>query len=513
MSAEKPKPSARALLASLVLTVALLLLLLFPAPVRSGTATLRIDPEALSGRIAQYLLGEAETESGSPQADVPFGSNIRLSDEHFAKRLISQTEPAIAVNPANGSNLVAGFHDLFPHTQDFVCRFTFTTDGGTSWTLGGSTPLQTSGNFCSDSAIAADANGNFYFAYLDITFGSQRSDIDVAKSIDGGMTFDTFSVAVNGQPSRNFPDKEYIAADTQDGSPFKGNIYVTWTDFLNPHDRKALDNGQIKAVVSSDGGSTWSTPVAISASAQFPEAISGSLPVVAPDGTIFVFYADFIAGVGPLSIKFSKSTDGGVNWSAPADVASNLSSPGRFRLRNADPAFGTIPGRGFRSNSFPTAAIAPDSTIFVAWVDFPSGSCINDGTGRPPCTNADVRLSFSKNGGASWTTPTKVTDETNATDQFFPWVATHSDGRLSIIWQDKRLDSANINFNTFYTSTTNGAVFGTNVRVSSVTSQAGLATFIGDYNNLAVTDVDIFPVWTDRRFRNNDIFTARGTLP
>jgi hypothetical protein len=69
-------------------------------------------------------------------------------------------------------------------------------------------------------------------------------------------------------------------------------------DFLNPHDRKALDNGQIKAVVSSDGGLTWSTAVAISASAQFPEAISESLPVVAPDGTIFVFYADFIAGTG-----------------------------------------------------------------------------------------------------------------------------------------------------------------------------------------------------------------------
>ena len=512
MSPATTKPFVRALLASLSLCGALLLLL-FPAPVRSGTATLRIDPEALSGRIAQYLLGEAEIGSGTAPVGLQFGANLRLSDEHFTRRLISQTEPAIAVNPANGSNLVAGFHDLFPHTQDFVCRFTSTINGGTSWTLGGSTPLRTSGNFCSDSAIAADANGNFYFAYLDITFGSQRSDIDVAKSTDGGMTFDTFSVAVNGQPSRNFPDKEYIAVDTQAGSPFKGNIYITWTDFLNPHDRKALDNGQIKAVVSSDGGSTWSTPVAVSGSAQFPEAISGSLPVVAPDGTIFVFYADFIAGTGPLSIKFSKSTDGGVNWSAPADVASHLSSPGRFRLKNADPSFGAIPGRGFRSNSFPTAVIAPDSTIFVAWADFPGGSCVNDGTGRPPCTNSDVRLSFSKDGGASWTKPAKVTDETNATDQFFPWIATHPDGRLSIIWQDKRLDSANINFDTFYTSTTNGQAFSSNVRVSSATSLAGLTTFIGDYNNLAVTDVNIFPVWTDRRFRNNDIFTAKGMLP
>jgi len=84
---------------------------------------------------------------------------------------------------------------------------------------------------------------------------------------------------------------------------------------------------------------------------------------------------------------------------------------------------------------------------------------------------------------------------------------------LSIIWQDKRLDSGNINFNTFYTSTTNGVSFRKNVRVSSATSITGLTTFIGDYNNEAVTNSAVFPVWTDRRFRNNDIFTSVGLIP
>jgi hypothetical protein len=417
----------------------------------------------LSGRIAEYLLAEPELSAGSPATGARFGANIRLSDEHFERRLISQTEPTIAASP-NGNNLVAGFHDLYPKTQDFVCRFAFTTDQGASWTLGEATPLQTSGNFCSDPALASDAAGNFYYAYLDINFGAIRSDLDVAKSTDGGRTFSTFSIAAQGQPRTNFPDKEYIAVDNHPGSPFLDTIYVSWTDFLNPQDPHALDNGQIKIVVSRDGGTTWSSPIAISHSAQFPEAISGSLPVVAPDGTAYVFYADFVTGTGPLSIKYSKSTDGGSTWSAPANVASGLPSPGRFRLRNADPAFGTTPGRGFRSNSFPTAAIGPDGTIWVAWVDFPTGSCTNDGTGRPPCTNADVRLSISHDGGASWAAPVKVTDEKNATDQFFPWVATHSDGRLSIIWQDKRLDSANVNFDTFYTNTLDGSKFLRNQR-------------------------------------------------
>ena len=250
------------------MSLVLIGVLFAPTPARAAAPTLRLDPEVLSGRYAQYLLGESEIEVGTAAGGVKFGTNTRLSDEHIAGRLISQTEPAIAANPANSKNLVAGFHDLFPTGHDFVCRIAFTSDAGVTWTLGGATPLQASGNFCSDPALAADAQGNFYYAYLDINNGVQKSDVDVAKSTDGGRTFATFAVAASGNPNRNFPDKEFIGVDAWLGSPFQGTIYVSWTDFLNPLDRKALDNGQIKVVVSRDGGATWSEPVSISDSAK-----------------------------------------------------------------------------------------------------------------------------------------------------------------------------------------------------------------------------------------------------
>src|SRR5712691_11451637 len=169
MSAQAKKSFALTTLGVVVLAAALAAFLV-PIPARSGTSTFRIDPEALSGRITQFLEGETEVTTGTSQAGVQFGTNIRLSDEHFATRLISQTEPSIAVSPANPGNLVAGFHDLFPKTQDFVCRIAFTADGGTSWTLAGAAPLQVSGDFCSDPALAADASGSFYYAYLDLNF-------------------------------------------------------------------------------------------------------------------------------------------------------------------------------------------------------------------------------------------------------------------------------------------------------------------------------------------------------
>jgi hypothetical protein len=49
-----------------------------------------------------------------------------------------------------------------------------------------------------------------------------------------------------------------------------------------------------------------------------------------------------------------------------------------------------------------------------------------------------------------------------------------------------------------------------NVRVSTATSLIGLSVFIGDYNNVVATSTGVHAVWTDRRNRNNDIFTATG---
>jgi hypothetical protein len=107
-----------------------------------------------------------------------------------------------------------------------------------------------------------------------------------------------------------------------------------------------------------------------------------------------------------------------------------------------------------------------------------------------------------------------VSDETGATDQFFPWMAAHPNGLVSLSWDDKRLDPTNTNYDVFYTNTFDGASFLPNVRVTSQTSLTGnQQTPIQDYSGLAASADSVFPVWADTRSSSHpDVYVAVGRL-
>jgi len=467
---------------------------------------------------------QAPSRAGSSRAPIPvsFGPNIKLSVESYSQAA-HQRETTVAVNPRDPRNVVEGNIDRIPTpTNNEICSFSFTNDGGQTWGFGGEMPLEIplplreGGDFAGDPALAADADGNFYYSYIDVNPTLSTSDVVVAKSTDGGKTFPTFTVARHGEETFSVfsqPDKDYIAVDSQEGSPFKGTIYVVWSNlFCGDIDCFY----QIMVTTSRDRGETWSdativgTPVNVN-----NEVAEGPLPVVGPDGTVFVFYEHNLLNALTTDILFVKSTDGGRTWSDTASVASHLPSPGFFGLQNASPHLKPRDvSQGFAGilgNSFPTAAITPDGTIFVAWTDFPNGSCLNITQFNIPCTNADVRLSVSRDGGGSWTPPVKVSDDTGSTDQFFPWIAAHPNGLVSLVWLDRRLDPNNEDYDVFYTNTFDGVTFLPNVRVTTETSRARNQQMeIQDYIGMAVTADSIFPAWSDMRSGNPDIYTTVG---
>lgn len=122
----------------------------------------------------------------------------------------------------------------------------------------------------------------------------------IYKSIDSGVTFSLYSVAVPGSGGPG-EDKEWIFCDPVQTNPTYNNIFITWTSF-----------GPIPGIKfrkSSDGGSTWSNSVNVSDNlgGQGSNVSSGT------NGDIYVVWADNRINNGD-DVWFQRSTDGGLTW-------------------------------------------------------------------------------------------------------------------------------------------------------------------------------------------------------
>jgi hypothetical protein len=249
-----------------------------------------------------------------------------------------------------------------------------------------------------DSNLAFGSNGNVYFTGL----GFDRLTAPNTVAVNRG-TFDSSGSLIWGPPvfigqttsPSIFNDKPWTAVDSHASSPFQGRVYVSWTRFVFSAATGAYVQSPIIFAFSTDGGQTFSTPELISPNVIYSQ---GSHVMVGPDGTVYVLW-DGDTRLGPFdSTWMVKSTDGGVSWSKPIAVAPlvDISSPANAVFRvNSFPA-GDVAPNGNVYAAWSTEALntatsyGVDSTCFSG----PSAGC-----------HAAVYWSKSTNGGASWTTP------------------------------------------------------------------------------------------------------------
>ncbi|HEV2236885.1 MAG TPA: sialidase family protein [Ktedonobacterales bacterium] len=170
-----------------------------------------------------------------------------------------------------------------------------------------------------DPALAFDSHGNVYYAGL----GFDRTAPPNTVAVNRG-TFPTGHLTW-GQPTfinqttspSTLNDKEWIGADHFAGSPFRDRVYVTFTRFIfNPINGRYVESPIMEAH-SSDGGATFSAPQAIGGAVHYDQ---GSRPVIGPDGTVYVFF-EGSTRIGPNSTYVVKSSDGGATWSKPVAIA------------------------------------------------------------------------------------------------------------------------------------------------------------------------------------------------
>src|SRR5262249_43844649 len=185
-------------------------------------------------------------------------------------------------------------------------------DGGSTFTQG-TIPVPSGGDTLGDGVVTTGPNGELYYATLaDLpdTGGRFKSIIGVAKSTDNGASFSTpVDAGTTLENLTDLQDKEWVGVDRNASSPNKGNVYVTWTDFTSLN---GSSNGSFIAFArSTNSGASFEAPIMLSP--QDKLGVQGSVPVVAPNGDVYVAFADFHSSVRGIGLR--KSTDGGKTFS------------------------------------------------------------------------------------------------------------------------------------------------------------------------------------------------------
>lgn len=449
----------------------------------------------------------------------------------------TQSEASIA---AFGRSIVVGYNDsaaLYSASRS-MNGYSFSTDGGSTWADGDGTPSGPDIVNVGDPSVVVNRKGVFYYASMALDYrgiNGARGVIGVARSVDGGRTFGNPVVVTSdlpplqgspgpsGEVTLHLSDKELMAVDAS-GGPRDGTLYVAWTDyaattFPGGYSRTST---QIMMSHSADGGSNWSTPVAVSnghtqisvSTQSFGPFVSGASLAVGPHGEVYCAWEENNTGSTYSDEQISRSDDGGVTFAISESVAVHLWDVG-------NPIENVISG-GPRINEFPSLAVDHKSgTLYLAYASAPTTF---PGDITDPSTNdrSNVYVIRSVDRGKTWAGPVKLNDDATSNDQFFPVIAVNDSGTVGAIWYDRRIDPYNQRFDVYSAQSRDGGrSFSANQRVTSASSplvqtnpnfDPNIAVnYMGDYIGITACGERFLAAWGDNRDVLNS--TSYGPRP
>ncbi len=331
-----------------------------------------------------------------------------------------------------------------------VCAFSFSTDGGATWSRNVSIPNAT-GMFVGDPAVAIDGGGTFYAICQEYVNVGTTGNIRLMTSTDKGVTWSAI------RSIQNAPDKPYAA-----GGVTEGTVFVSWLG--NP--------GGIKRSV--DRGLTWGPTQSLG------NIIHGTAITTSTTGVVHVPYN---LDSQQNQLRYLRSRNNGDTWDATRDLVANM---GSFCF-SCSPRQHPIVGAG----ADPTGRFAA-----FTWTSRMTGGQADD----------DVWVVYTRNSGDTWTAPIRVNDNTNASRQFESWVGVDSHGRVHVAWTDLR----NGQNETWYARATDPTTgFEKNMQITDGRGTAN-TDFLGDYKGLVVQGGNVLVVWQDTRRDGGDIYFSRA---
>ncbi len=420
-----------------------------------------------------------------------------------SQRTGNESEEAIAVNPTNPNNVVIvtniaeGFSGLFEAVS---------FDGGTTWATSiiatGQTaddPNDPLGDSCCDPSLAFDQYGNLFLSYL----YNIEIPVPVALSTDGGLTFSLLAQIPK-------PDKVTGVGMRQ------GTFRFTDQETI------VTGAGMVWLVVNG-GGPMVATGARVSGLGN----VGPFSPAQIVPGTNNCTYGD--AAIGPSGqvmnvCTLTESGQGGGKLFVNVDPDGLGPAPFGDRVAVTDTHVG----------GFDFIAPQPDRSVDaepgLAW----------DRTGGPhtgrvylvytletknESDDTDVLVRYSDDNGATWSSPTRVNDDSTRNSQFLPKIALDpTTGQVGVIWYDSRNDLgrggsgdtdgiANTDAQVWGAFSWDGTTFTPNLRISAGTSNShdsGNHIDYGDYSGASFYGGVLHPAWSDNS--NSDGLNPDGTL-
>jgi len=358
----------------------------------------------------------------------------------------SHNSPTLVRNPVRPANVVISNRIDTPR---FACDLQVSSDGGANWTPT-AIPLPEGEEpkcFAPDAAFAPD--GTLYLSFVTLKGrGNVPNAVWTASSTDGGRTL---SKPVRAGGRLKFQVR--LAVDPM--SPRR--IHLTWLRAADVGFLKFTETGNpIQSIRSDDGGATWQKPVRVSDPSR--ARVVTPVPAVGSRGELYVLYVDL--GEDRLDYEGGHGGKGGPPYR------------GRFGLvlaRSRD--------QGKTWGEFVVdRAIKPIDRFVALFPPYPS-LAVDRGSGQVYAAfhdarwgDPDVSLWSLAAGSKRWKGPTRVNDtrRRDGTWQYLPQLAVAPDGRLDVVYYDRRSDKDNgLNHASIQSSVDAGESFSSSTRLSS----------------------------------------------